>query len=110
MRIEKCWEVSELELMMVRDMAAELPCTGDSLEEQCRKSGLKDMFPILSDEDRKVLSDDGKIPKLPYWKDRIMKGEIAPDTLLNLAGLASFAHDQAELDQHIGQIISKQKG
>ena len=34
-----------------------------------------------------------------------MKARIAPDTLLTLAGLASFAADQGMLDQRIKSII-----
>jgi transaldolase len=36
---------------------------------------------------------------------KISEGKIAPDTLLTLAGLASFTSDQAMLDQRIRNII-----
>jgi len=51
------------------------------------------------------ISEDGKIPKHERWAERIKNGELAIDTLLNLAGLASFASDQAQLDERIRQII-----
>jgi len=105
--MEKCWEVSEPELMLVRDVVDELPCSGESLAEQARKAGCGDMFPNLSAADWEVIAKDGKIPKHEHWEQRIRSGEIAVDTLLNLAGLASFAHDQAQLDQHIESIISR---
>jgi transaldolase len=39
------------------------------------------------------------------WAKKISEGKIAPDTLLTLAGLASFTSDQALLDQRIRNII-----
>ena len=63
------------------------------------------MFPKLSAEDLKFISDDGKIPNHERWAKRIENGELAIDTLLNLAGLASFTNDQKELDARIERII-----
>jgi transaldolase len=105
--MEKCWDVSEKELLMVRDLVDELPCCAEILINHARKAGCGDMFPELSKDDLNQISADGKIPKHEKWEQRIRKGEIAVDTLLNLAGLASFAHDQAQLDQHIESIISR---
>ncbi len=105
--MEKFWDVSEKELLLVRDMVDELPCCAEILIDHARKGGCGDMFPELSQADHEQIAKDGKIPKHEYWKERISKGEIAVDTLLNLAGLASFAHDQAQLDQHIESIISR---
>jgi transaldolase len=105
--MEKCWDVSEKELLLVRDIVDELPCCGDALVDLARKAGCSDMFPELSQADRDQISKDGKIPKHEHWVQRIKSGEIAVDTLLNLAGLASFTHDQAQLDHHIESIISR---
>ena len=66
-----------------------------------------DMFPYLSDNDLKYISDDGKIPKHDRWAQRIKAEELAIDTLLNLAGLASFTSDQAQLDSRIERIITE---
>jgi hypothetical protein len=49
--------------------------------------------------------DDGKIPRHQRWASRIAIGERAIDTLLNLAGLASFAANQAHLDERIVRIV-----
>jgi transaldolase len=93
--------------MLVRDIVDEIPCCGETLVEHARKAGCGDMFPELSQSELDQISSDGKIPKHEHWVQRIRKGEIAVDTLLNLAGLASFSHDQAQLDQHIESIISR---
>jgi transaldolase len=106
MSIEKLWEVSEKELLLVRDLVDELPCCGDVLIEHARKAGCGDMFPQLSEQDLQVIAADGKIPRHEHWAERIRSGEIAVDTLLNLAGLASFTHDQAQLDKRIESIIT----
>jgi transaldolase len=52
-----------------------------------------------------MISGDGKIPVFSKWQKKIADGKIAPDTLLTLAGLASFTADQAMLDQRILNII-----
>jgi len=67
--------------------------------------GCADMFPHLDEHDYEQISKDGKIPKDEHWADRIAKGELAIDTLLNLAGLASFTSDQEQLDKRIARII-----
>ncbi len=106
LHLEKLWEVSEKELLLVRDLADELPCCGDSLQKMVDRDGCADMFPHLSPDDLQQIAADGKIPRHERWADRIRSGEIAVDTLLNLAGLASFAADQAQLDARIRQVIA----
>ena len=63
------------------------------------------MFPLLSKEEKATIAADGKIPVYSKWQQKIKDGKIAPDTLLTLAGLASFTADQAMLDQRILNII-----
>ena len=46
---------------------------------------------LLCQKRRKALiASDGKIPVYSNWEKMISEGKIAPDTLLTLAGLASF--------------------
>jgi transaldolase len=52
-----------------------------------------------------AINSDGKIPVFSRWAQKIKEGRIAPDTLLSLAGLASFKADQEMLDQRILGII-----
>jgi transaldolase len=70
-----------------------------------RDAGFGDMFPLLNDSQKTAISTDGKIPVHSRWEQMIKKNEIAPDTLLTLAGLASFTDDQAMLDKRIRDII-----
>jgi transaldolase len=103
--VEKLWEVTPKELSLAKDLAADLPKDGNELIQRVRDAGCGDMFPDLSQEDYRQISEDGKIPKHERWVKRIKKGELAIDTLLNLAGLASFANDQAQLDARIKRLI-----
>jgi transaldolase len=63
--------------------------------------GCGDMFPYLSKEERLIASDENRFIQ-DGKKD---KKENGPDTLLTLAGLASFTADQVALDNRIRSII-----
>jgi len=102
---EKLWEVNTEELEFAKTMAENCPKTGSELIERAHNAGCGDMFPKLSAEDLRHISGDGKIPKHERWAERIKNGELAIDTLLNLAGLASFTTDQEQLDARIEKII-----
>ena len=103
---EKLWEVSEKELELAKSLGANLPQNENELIDRVHEAGCGDMFPYLSEKDYTFISDDGKIPDHQRWAQRIANGELAIDTLLNLAGLASFTADQAALDDRIRRIIS----
>ncbi|QGY45567.1 transaldolase [Maribellus comscasis] len=102
---EKLWEVSSKEVELAKELDKNCPETGDELVERAHAAGCGDMFPRLNKEDLEFISSDGKIPKHERWAERIKFGELAIDTLLNLAGLASFTADQKELDTRIERII-----
>ncbi|MFW6290023.1 MAG: transaldolase family protein [Mariniphaga sp.] len=102
---EKLWEVTEKELELAKNIDQNIPHNGNELIERAHKAGSGDMFPYLDDSDRMQIHKDGKIPRHEHWADRIISGELAIDTLLNLSGLASFAEDQKRLDDRIKKII-----
>jgi transaldolase len=103
--IEKFWLVDKKTEKMSEDLAARVPMTGDELVERVHAAGCGDMFPSLTEDESGWISKDGKIPVYGRWEKRIKEGSIAPDTLLTLAGLASFTSDQAMLDSRIRSII-----
>ncbi len=103
--IEKFWEVDNKVLKLSERLAAKLPSTGQELIHIAHEEGCEDMFPSLSKEEKNFIVSDGKIPVHSRWENKIREGKIAPDTLLTLAGLASFTSDQAKLDQRIRNII-----
>jgi len=105
---EKLWEVTEKELALAKSLDENCPVDGSELINRVHEAGCGDLFPYLSEADLQFIVSDGKIPKHERWAKRIASGELAIDTLLNLAGLASFTSDQAELDARIERIINKE--
>jgi transaldolase len=103
--IEKFWEVDDKVLNFAQRLNTKLPSSGAELIHIANEEGCEDMFPMLLKEEKTVLAEDGKIPVFSRWQQKIKDGKIAPDTLLTLAGLASFTADQADLDQRILNII-----
>jgi transaldolase len=103
--IEKFWEVPKSVVELGRSLNADVPSSGEELVQRAHKAGLGEMFPLMSREDNERLTAEGKIPVLASWRDRIINGELAPDTILTLAGLASFTADQRQLDDRIRGLI-----
>jgi transaldolase len=103
--IEKFWEVDDRVLKLSERLAGKLPSTGQEFIHIAHEEGCEDMFPSLSKEEKSFIATDGKIPVHARWENKIKEGKIAPDTLLTLAGLASFTSDQEKLDQRIRGII-----
>ena len=104
-RIEKLWDVDDSVRAFAESLDENTPESGNELAARARDMGLGDMFPRLSSADLDQIAADGKIPKHERWQDRIEAGELAVDTLLNLAGLASFTQDQKALDDRIAGLI-----
>ena len=103
--IEKFWEVDDKVINLAERLASKLPETGNELIHIAHEEGCEDMFPSLTREEKAFIAADGKIPVHSRWAEKISEGKIAPDTLLSLAGLASFTADQQALDQRIRSII-----
>jgi transaldolase len=103
--IEKFWEVDDKVMKLADRLASKLPLSGQELVHIAHEEGCEDMFPSLSREEKAFIASDGKIPVHSRWEKRIAEGKIAPDSLLTLAGLASFTSDQEKLDQRIRGII-----
>jgi transaldolase len=103
--IENFWEVNNKVLNLAERLSAKLPASGSELIHIAHEEGCEDMFPFLTKEEKGFIASDGKIPVHSRWAKKISEGKIAPDTLLTLAGLASFTADQAKLDDRIRNII-----
>ncbi|MBA3709530.1 MAG: transaldolase [Planctomycetes bacterium] len=100
-RAECLWAVSPAERAFAADLAKRMPTTAAELIDRAHAAGCGDCFPKLAPADLARIAADGKIPKHAAWAERIAKRELAIDTLLNLAGLASFTADQKALDERI---------
>jgi len=75
------------------------------LHEEFLNNGMRDMFPVWSDDDVATAMRDGKIPVHAKWKDRLANGQIGLDALMNLAALQSFVTDQRALDDRIRSLL-----
>ena len=104
-RLSVAWEVTDRERELGLSLDAQPPRTADELRRRAVSLGVRDMFPQLADADLARIAHDGKIPRYAAWAGRIASGELAVDTLLNLAGLAAFTADQKALDDRVRGLI-----
>jgi transaldolase len=104
-RIETLWNVSDADLRFTDSICDRPPDSAGELAERAREEGARDLFPRLSPADLERIARDGKVPKHAAWRERIRGGELAVDTLLNLAGLASFTESQRSLDDRIRRLV-----
>lgn len=104
--IDSFWAVGDNVLNLAEKLASKVPSSGKEIVQMVHEAGCEDMFPSLTKEEKAFLASDGKIPVYSRWAQKIKEGKIAPDTLLNLAGLASFTADQKALDERISGIIA----
>ena len=77
----------------------------EDLQAHFARAGFADVLPSWSDEDVRTTAADGKIPVFDTWKDRLARGEIGLDALMNLSAFQSFATDQKALDDRIRSLI-----
>ncbi|EMI15679.1 Transaldolase [Rhodopirellula maiorica SM1] len=100
-RIEKLWDVSKEERNFVQKAILLPPANAVELKQMAADHLVEDLFPEMAAEEKQAIADDGKIPKHDRWQQRIVRGDLAIDSLMTLAGLATFADSQSELDQRI---------
>ncbi|QDV67486.1 Transaldolase [Rosistilla carotiformis] len=99
--VEKLWEISDLERQFVENAAKASSLSPLQLQQLAMDHGVDDLFPTMSEQQRQAIADQGKVPVHQHWQEGIRDGSLAIDSLMTLAGLASFAAAQAELDQRI---------
>ncbi|MFC1604658.1 transaldolase family protein [Planctomycetota bacterium] len=79
--------------------------TPDGIHTYFADAGYPDFLPNYSNDDVLTATTDGKIPVYDRWKDRLARGEIGLDALMNLSAFCSFATDQKALDNRIKSLI-----
>tara|TARA_R110002073_G_scaffold172563_12_gene329796 strand:+ start:6474 stop:7754 length:1281 start_codon:yes stop_codon:yes gene_type:complete len=100
-RIEKLWDVSKSERNFVQKAILLPPASAVELKQMAADHQIEDLFPEMASEEKQAIAEDGKIPNHRRWQQRIVRGDLAIDSLMTLAGLATFAKSQSELDQRI---------
>jgi transaldolase len=77
----------------------------EDLQAYFAQAGFPDLLPQWSDDDICNAAADGEIPIFDRWTDRLARGEIGLDALMNLSALQSFATEQKALDDRIRSLI-----
>jgi len=95
------WMIDEKFVSFVDDLMKKTDTidTGDELKKLAYQHGVK-LFHDWSSEEREKIREQGKIPSTGDWPG------IPLDTLMNMAALEFFAHDQVEVDKRIRGLIS----
>ena len=106
-RAERLWDVPKpfreaIEQLLKLDIETLTP---EAVRMHFANAGFPDFLPDFSNSDISTATKDGKIPVYNKWKDRLTRGEIGLDALMNLSAFCSFAYDQKALDDRIRSLI-----
>ena len=106
-RLETLWDIGPeltacVDAMEKEDLDSFTP---DDLIDFFEAHGCGDVLVRWSDEERATSAAEGKIPRLSNWQDRLAAGDIGLDSLMNLAGLTSFATDQKAMDERVEDVV-----
>jgi transaldolase len=102
-RLNTLWHVSGelvtcLDALEKEDLDSFTP---DDLIDFFSQHGCGDIFVRWTNSQIETSAREGKIPKLDHWKEALESKAIGLDSLMNLAGLNSFAADQKEMDDRV---------
>jgi transaldolase len=107
-RLDTLWDVGDDLVACVGALEQEQldGFTPDDLVAFLADHGCGDIFPRWSDEQVAASAEEGKIPKLDHWREPLASKAIGLDSLMNLAGLNSFAADQKAMDDRVGSVLA----
>lgn len=109
-RLESLWDISQ-RLVDAVDEAANLHVDrmlADELVAFFADHGCGDIFVRWTPEQTAISTAEGKIPRLDNWRPLLSGKVIGLDSLLNLAGLCSFATDQKAMDARVEGVMLAQ--
>jgi len=106
-RAERLWDVPKtfreaVEQLLKLDIETLTP---KAIGMHFANADFPDFLPDFSNSDISTATRDGKIPVYNKWKDRLTRGEIGLDALMNLSAFCAFATDQKALDDRISSLI-----
>jgi len=81
--------------------------TPDDLVDFFREHNCGDLLICWNDAQIAASTREGKIPQLHHWEDALESKSVGLDSVMNLAGLNSFATDQKGMDQRIKDVLEK---
>ena len=79
--------------------------TPEDVQSHFARHGFEDFLPEWSTQDIDTATADGKIPVLARWQERLLRGDVGLDALMNLSAFGAFATDQRALDDRIRLLI-----
>jgi len=108
-RLDTLWDIDK-ELVACLDELDKQDITSftpDDLIDFFAGHGCADVLVRWSEAQIETSTAEGKIPKLKNWRDALAGGSIGLDSLMNLAGLRSFATDQKAMDERVRQVLER---
>jgi len=107
-RLDTLWEINQelvscIEALERENIDAFSP---DDLIDFFKKHNCSDVLVRWSDSEIQTSRAEGKIPQLQNWREALAEKSIGLDSLMNLAGLNSFAKDQEAMDNRVRQVLS----
>ncbi len=109
-RLNTLWDINDALVTCVDALEKEDldNFTPDDLVDFFSEYHCDDVLVRWSDSQIQTSIQEGKIPRLDNWRDALADKSIGLDSLMNLAGLSSFAVDQKAMDERVRQVLASQ--
>jgi transaldolase len=110
-RLDTLWRVEEKLVLLLDALEREDldSFTPKDLVSFFAKRGGGDVLVPWSGEEIALSAAEGKIPRLEHWREALASRRIGLDSLMNLAGLNSFATDQKAMDDRVQSVLAKSR-
>jgi transaldolase len=106
-RINTLWQVPDKLIKCIEKLELEDldTFTSDDLLNFFTDNQCDDILGRWSDKEVELSMHEGKIPYIDNWKQALLDRSISLDSLMNLAGLCSFATDQRAMDNRVNSVL-----
>lgn len=108
-RLNTLWDVGDELMVCVDNLKKENvnSFTVDDLIDFFKRHRCEDLLVRWTSSEIATSTSEGKIPRLENWREALADKSIGLDSLINLAGLCSFATDQKAMDDRIRQVLAE---
>lgn len=109
LRLDTLWNVTVQLINCIESLEQENldTFTPDDLIGFLEEHRCGDVLVRWTDSQIETSAREGKIPQIENWKDALESKSIGLDSLMNLAGLNSFASDQEQMDNRVRDLLQK---
>jgi transaldolase len=107
-RLNTLWDIDDVLVACVDALEKENldSFTPDDLVDFFSEHRCGDVMVRWNNSQIQTSTQEGKIPRLDNWRDALADKSIGLDSLMNLAGLSSFAVDQKAMDERVRQVLA----